>query len=70
MAGLQCQVVACAVRKDEHLARYGIAALDPYMLSLDILVERFCFEIGRMARELLSPRSATRSSTASLSSPG
>lgn len=32
----------------EHLARYGGAALDPYMLSLDILVERFCFEIGRV----------------------
>lgn len=47
MATLQYQVVACAVRKDEHLARYGVAALDPYMLSLDILVERFCFEIGR-----------------------
>lgn len=28
------------------LTRYGIAALDPYMLSLDVLVERFCFEIG------------------------
>ncbi len=35
-----------AIRKDEHLARYGVAALDPYMLSLDILVDRFCFEIG------------------------
>jgi hypothetical protein len=23
-----------------------VAALDPYLLSLDILVERFCFEIG------------------------
>ena len=46
MAGLQYAVVACAIRKDAHLARYGVAALDPYMLSLDVLVERFCFEIG------------------------
>jgi hypothetical protein len=30
----------------QHLSRYGFAALDPYMLSLDALVERFCFEIG------------------------
>ena len=44
MKSLSYTVVACAIRKDEHLARYGLAALDPYMLSLDILVERFCFE--------------------------
>ena len=47
MKDLSYSAVACAIRKDEHLARYGVAALDPYMLSLDILVERFCFEIGR-----------------------
>ena len=45
---LQFTVVACAVRKDWHLTRYGVAALDPYLLSLDILVERFCFEVGRV----------------------
>lgn len=39
-------VVACAIRKGEHLARYGVAALDPYMLSLDVLVERFCMDVG------------------------
>jgi hypothetical protein len=53
MAGLSYTVVACAIRKDEHLARYGVAALDPYMLSLDILVERFCFEIGRDGRGVI-----------------
>jgi Protein of unknown function (DUF3800) len=46
MRRLRYSVVACAVRKDEHLSRYGVAALDPYMLSLDLLVERFCFDIG------------------------
>jgi hypothetical protein len=46
MRRLEYTVVACAIRKDEHLSRYGVAALDPYMLSLDVLVERFCFEIG------------------------
>jgi hypothetical protein len=48
MAGLDYQVVACVVHKDVHLQRYGFAAVDPYMLSLDILVERFCHDIGRV----------------------
>jgi len=46
MRSLDYRVVACAIKKEAHLAAYGVAALDPYMLSLDILVERFCFEIG------------------------
>lgn len=46
LRGLQFQVVACVIRKNTHLQRYGLAALDPYMLSLNVLVERFCFEIG------------------------
>jgi hypothetical protein len=46
MRRLRYMVVACAIRKDQHLGRYGVAALDPYLLSLDILVERFCFEVG------------------------
>lgn len=50
MAALEYTVVACAIHKNEHLARYGVAALDPYMLSLDILVERFCFEIGGVSK--------------------
>ncbi len=49
MRRLQYQVVACVIRKDEHLRAYGVAALDPYLLSLDVLVERFCMEIGDVA---------------------
>lgn len=49
MRHLQYQAVACAIRKDEHLRAYGVAALDPYLLSLDVLVERFCLEIGDVA---------------------
>ncbi len=45
MRQLKYTVVACAIKKDQHLARYGLAALDPYMLSLDILVERFGFDV-------------------------
>jgi hypothetical protein len=48
MRTLDYKVIACAIRKEAHLAAYGVAALDPYMLSLDILVERFCFEIGNV----------------------
>ncbi len=48
VASLDFQLIACAIRKDEHLARYGVAALDPYMLSLNVLVERFCYDIGEM----------------------
>jgi Protein of unknown function (DUF3800) len=46
MAKWQYKVIACAVRKDYHLQRYGSAALDPYLLSLNVLVEQFCFELG------------------------
>ncbi len=46
MRNLEYMVVACVIRKEDHLSRYGVAALDPYLMSLDILVERFCFEIG------------------------
>ena len=74
MADLQYTVIACAIRKEDHLARYGVAALDPYMLSLDVLVKRFCFEAGHtgsgvivaekrdatLDRELLIRRSLVR----------
>jgi hypothetical protein len=46
MRRLQYQVVACVIRKEDHLRDYGVAALDPYLLSLDVLVERFCMEVG------------------------
>lgn len=49
LRSLQFQVVACAIRKNSHLQRYGVAALDPYMMSLDVLIERFCLEIGNVA---------------------
>jgi hypothetical protein len=46
MRGWEYEVIACAIRKDHHLSRYSVAALDPYMLSLDIVVERFCMSAG------------------------
>jgi Protein of unknown function (DUF3800) len=49
MHRLDYMVVACVISKEDHLSRYGVAALDPYLLSLDVLVERLCFEIGGTA---------------------
>lgn len=46
LADLRYQIVACAIRKDVHLDRYGLAAVDPYLLGLEVLVERFCYEVG------------------------
>ena len=50
MTELEYVVVACVILKDDHFARYGMAALDPYMLSLKVLVERFVFEIQARGR--------------------
>ncbi len=47
MRDLKYTALVCAVRKDEHFSRYGANALDPYALSLRVLVERFYFEIDR-----------------------
>lgn len=46
LAELKFQIVACAIRKYDHLSRYGFTALDPYHLALEVLVERFCYAIG------------------------
>ncbi len=45
IAELDIVILACAIKKEHHLAKYGIDALDPYHLSLRVLVERFCFEL-------------------------
>ena len=46
MRNLSYSVVACVIRKDDYLSRYGLAALDPYLISLGVLVEIFCFDVG------------------------
>lgn len=45
MRDLDYRVIACAIRKDEHARRYGAVAFDPYVFALEVLVERFCFEL-------------------------
>ncbi len=49
VASLDFKVVACAIHKEGHLQRYGVSAINPYMLSLHVLVERLCFEIGNVS---------------------
>lgn len=57
IADLDIKIVACAIMKSAHYDRYGVSAIDPYHLSLNVLVERFCFELshspdrGRMVAE-------------------
>lgn len=42
---LHFEIVATGIQKKKHLLRYGIAAVDPYLLSLEFLVERFIFSL-------------------------
>lgn len=46
MASLEYSVVACAIKKEEYKQRYGGRAVDPYELGLEIVIERFCHELG------------------------
>lgn len=40
------KIISCVIKKEVHLKRYGKRAIDPYILALSILVERFIFECG------------------------
>jgi hypothetical protein len=48
--------------KEAHLERYGDAAIDPYLLALTVLAERFCIHIesdaerGRIVVERRTPQ--------------
>ena len=46
MRELEYQVVACVIDKPRLAAKYGKNADDPYMYSLNVLIERFCLELG------------------------
>jgi hypothetical protein len=46
---LDYNVVACAIHKDRHVARYREQAGDPYDVGLEVVVQRFCAEIGDVA---------------------
>ncbi len=36
-------VLACIIDKKKHVRQYGLVAMDPYLLSLNCLVERFVY---------------------------
>ena len=46
IADLDITIIACAIKKQQHMDKYGLDAVDPYHLSLNILAERFCFDMG------------------------
>ena len=46
MCDLNYKVVACVIKKQEHIDNYGFRAIDPYLLSLNVLIERFIFELS------------------------
>lgn len=50
MGELPYQIIGCAVRKDTHLERYGVSAIDPYHLSLNVIVERAYFAAGKKGK--------------------
>jgi hypothetical protein len=61
MEVLDFSVVACAIDKPRLVDRYGALAVDPYALSLGIVIERFCFALGasqqgRIVVECRNPR--------------
>ena len=51
MNQLEFQVVACVIKKKVHVLRYGEAASDPYLYSMNIVVERFCMDIGSFSQK-------------------
>ena len=47
---LDFQIVACVIKKKDHVMRYGETASDPYLYSMSIVVERFCMDIGNFSQ--------------------
>lgn len=39
------KIIACGIKLNDHIARYGRNAHDPYHYSLNVVVERFCKEL-------------------------
>lgn len=42
---LDFSLVACVIKKKEHWDRYGLSAMDPYLLSFDNILNCFMFQI-------------------------
>lgn len=57
-----CELLACIVDKNKHNEKYGYNANNPYLLSLNFIIERFVFylksvkEKGRIIAESRNPQ--------------
>ncbi|PIR79785.1 MAG: hypothetical protein COU25_03390 [Candidatus Levybacteria bacterium CG10_big_fil_rev_8_21_14_0_10_35_13] len=40
-------LIACAILKSKHITKYGLSALDPYLLSFDNLVNRLIYDLKK-----------------------
>jgi hypothetical protein len=47
ISSLDITILACAIKKELHIDKYGVDAIDPYHLSMNVLIELFCFDIGQ-----------------------
>ena len=45
------RVLAVTIEKKSYLDSHGVAALDPYMLGMFVLVEQFCKDVGKVENE-------------------
>jgi hypothetical protein len=43
--GAEFKVIAAVVKKEKYKKRYGIRAIDPYLFCLEVLIERFIYEL-------------------------
>jgi hypothetical protein len=39
------KIIACAILKEDHINKYGFNAIDPYILSLENIINRIVFEV-------------------------
>jgi hypothetical protein len=51
MDELQYDIIACVIKKDEHIKKYSQSAIDPYILSLNILVEQFYINLKQSKQD-------------------
>jgi len=49
----QFALAACVIKKHDHLEKYGVSALDPYLLSFDNLLNRFIFQINKSEQGII-----------------
>jgi len=45
IAGIDFKIIATVIKKKEYKLRYGIRAIDPYLFCLEVLIERFIYEL-------------------------